>query len=133
MRVVKKGLLIEAPVPALLVEQARAMQLTRNTGVGATFPGGALAGAQNRSVCVVVWQAYLEKERGLSPETYRAFRLGYNPTNLYDDPGKWGLDGKKIWLPRGIVIPSFWRGKPWYIKVRRARPGDPGGRLEAAC
>ena len=69
-------------------------------------------------------QAYLEKERGLSPETYRAFRLGYNPTNLYDDPGRWGLDGKKIWLPRGIVIPSFWQSRPWYIKVRRARPEE---------
>ena len=53
-------------------------------------------------------QEYLAKERGLSPETWRAFRLGYNPTNLYDDPARWGLTGKKIWLPRGIVIPGFW-------------------------
>jgi hypothetical protein len=34
------------------------------------------------------------------------------------------LDGKKIWLPRGIVIPGFWHGEPWYIKVRRPRPGE---------
>ena len=73
-------------------------------------------------------QEYLNKERGLSPETWRAFRLGYNPDNLYDDPARWGLDGKKIWLPRGIVIPGFWQGKPWYVKVRRPRPGELIGR-----
>jgi hypothetical protein len=67
-------------------------------------------------------QKYLEKERGLSPETWRAFRVGYNPANLYDDPARWGLDGKKIWLPRGLVIPGFWQGRPWYIKVRRPLP-----------
>lgn len=69
-------------------------------------------------------QRYLEKERGLSPETWRAFRLGYNPTRLYDDPARWGLTGKKIWLPRGIVIPGLYRGEPWYVKIRRPRPGD---------
>ena len=68
--------------------------------------------------------AYLEKERGLSPETISAFRLGYNPDNLYDDPARWGLDGKKIWLPRGLVIPGFSAGQPWYVKVRRPLPGD---------
>ena len=69
-------------------------------------------------------QEYLEKERGLSPETWRAFRLGYNPTNLYDDPAKWGLEGKKIWLPRGVVIPGFWQKEPSYIKIRRPLPGQ---------
>ncbi len=69
-------------------------------------------------------RAYLEKERGLFPETWHAFRLGYNPKTLYDNPVRWGLDGKKIWLPRGIVIPGFWHGEPWYIKVRRPRPGE---------
>jgi hypothetical protein len=68
--------------------------------------------------------AYLENERGLSPETIRAFRLGYNPDNLYDDPARWGLDGKKIWLPRGIVIPGFWQKEPSYIKIRRPLVGD---------
>jgi len=69
-------------------------------------------------------RAYLEKERGLSPATQRSFRLGYNPQNLYDDPGKWGLEGKRIWLPRGIVIPGFWQDQPMYIKVRRPLQGD---------
>ena len=77
-------------------------------------------------------RAYLEKERGLYSETQRAFRLGYNPRNLYDNPARWGLEGKKIWLPRGIVIPGFWGEQPWYIKVRRPLPGDDLGRYIGA-
>ncbi len=73
-------------------------------------------------------QTYLEKERGLSPETWRAFRLGYNPTNLYDDPARWGLTGKKIWLPRGLVIPGFAQQEPSYIKIRRVLPGQTIGK-----
>lgn len=69
-------------------------------------------------------QAYLEHERGLSPNTWHTFRLGYNPENLYDDPARWGLDGKKIWLPRGIVIPGLWQGEPWYVKIRRPLAGQ---------
>jgi len=69
-------------------------------------------------------RAYLDKERGLSPETCKAFRLGYNPRALYDDPARWGLEGKKIWLPRGIVIPGFCHEQPCYVKVRRPLPGD---------
>lgn len=73
-------------------------------------------------------QEYLKIERGLSPETCRAFRVGYNPTNIYDDPGKWGLNGKKIWLSRGIVIPGFQRGQTSYIKIRRPQPDDKLGK-----
>ncbi len=73
-------------------------------------------------------QEYLEKERGLSPETWRAFRLGYNPAILYDDPAKWGLEGKKIWLPRGVVIPGFLQKEPNYIKIRRPLPGQTLGK-----
>jgi hypothetical protein len=67
-------------------------------------------------------RAYLKQERGLSPETWRAFHLGFNPEDRYEDPAKWGLEGKKIWLPRGIVIPGFWQEQPMYIKVRRPLP-----------
>jgi hypothetical protein len=75
---------------------------------------------------------YLDKERGLSPETQRAFRFGYNPTNLYDDSTRWGLVGRKIWLPRGIVIPGFSQGRPWYVKIRRPLPGDVLGKYIGA-
>ncbi|MBN2147993.1 MAG: hypothetical protein JW726_11420 [Anaerolineales bacterium] len=74
-------------------------------------------------------RAYLEKERGLWLETWQAFRLGYNPQNIYDDPGRWGLEGKKIWLPRGIVIPGLdAQGRFSYIKIRRPQPDDVLGR-----
>jgi hypothetical protein len=67
---------------------------------------------------------YLEKERGLFSETVKAFRLGYNPTNLYEDPQRWGLEGRKIWLPRGIVIPGFNNEKVSYVKIRRSMQND---------
>jgi hypothetical protein len=74
-------------------------------------------------------QEYLRYERGLSPATWKAFRLGYNPRNIYDDPGKWGLDGRKIWLSRGIVIPGFRQEKLSYVKIRRPLPGDVLGKF----
>ncbi len=67
---------------------------------------------------------YLSQERGLSDETIRAFHLGYNPKNIYDAPARWGLDGKKIWLPRGIVIPGFHNGKVQHVKIRRPMRND---------
>jgi hypothetical protein len=70
---------------------------------------------------------YLRKERGLSEVTARAFHVGYNPQNIFDDPIHWGLDGRKIWLPRGIVIPGLWRDEPHYIKIRRPLKNDPLG------
>jgi len=73
-------------------------------------------------------QEYLRYERGLSPATWKAFRLGYNPRNLYDDPDRWGLEGKKIWLPRGIVIPGFRQERVSYIKIRRPQLGDALGK-----
>ncbi|RPI64506.1 MAG: hypothetical protein EHM48_00715 [Planctomycetaceae bacterium] len=69
-------------------------------------------------------RAYLEQERGLWPEAWQDFRLGYNPTNILDACESWGLnDDKKVWLPRGMVIPGMWRGGlPWYVKIRRPLP-----------
>ena len=75
---------------------------------------------------------YLFRERGLWPETLEAFRVGYMPKAHYEDAGRWGLEGKKIWLPRGIVIPGMWRGGiVWYAKVRRPVPEkEPGGLVD---
>lgn len=64
-------------------------------------------------------RAYLTNERGLNPCTWEAFRLGYNPNDIFDAPENWGLDGKKIWLPRGVVIPGEAFGQHWYVKIRR--------------
>ena len=71
------------------------------------------------------------QKRGLDNETIEAAGLGWNPTDLWRDPLTWGFDGgKRIWLPKGIVIPwetdeSLWRvnirrsnGKPRYYSAR---------------
>lgn len=71
---------------------------------------------------------YLRLERGLSNETICAFHLGYNPKNIYDDPAHWGLGGKKIWLPRGIVIPGFQDGQVRHVKIRRPMRNDALGK-----
>ncbi len=56
---------------------------------------------------------------GLNDETIRIWRLGWNPRDLYDVPGRWGLQGKRIYLPRGLVIPHLVKEQPWGIKIRR--------------
>jgi len=62
--------------------------------------------------------------RGLRDETIKRYRLGYNPDELYASPELWGLTGKKIWMPRGVVIPAIVAGALWYIKIRQPA-GDP--------
>lgn len=69
-------------------------------------------------------RAYLAQERGLWSESWEHFRLGYCPQNIYDAPERWGLEGKRVYLPRGIVIPGIWSGQPWYIKIRRPMKDD---------
>lgn len=56
---------------------------------------------------------------GLKDETIRAWRLGWNPNDLYDEPARWGLQGKRIYLPRGITIPHFADQQLWGVKIRR--------------
>lgn len=74
-----------------------------------------------------LWQrpdrlAYLREKRLLEESTIRKYGLGYNPTDLWDIPSRWGLSAsevKKIWLPKGFVIPCFVDNSLWYIKIRR--------------
>ena len=51
-------------------------------------------------------RAYLYSERGLTPETQEAFQLGYNPTDLFDNPLSWGFNPLPLPLPQGEVILS---------------------------
>lgn len=72
--------------------------------------------------------AWLQDARGLSPVTICDFRLGYNPDDTWVDRETWGLDpqpdGKKLWLPKGIVIPYLIGADLWALNVRRPA-GDP--------
>jgi hypothetical protein len=72
-------------------------------------------------------QAYL-KSRGLTLETARHFKLGWNGKDQWDHLQAWGLDPevnpetgkpKKLWLPKGLVLPCFSGDKVSRIKIRR--------------
>ncbi len=71
--------------------------------------------------------AWLRNERGLTDETIALASLGYNPADLYEDRPRWGLPPeengngrpKRVWLPRGIVIPWMTRGDLWRVNIRR--------------
>ena len=60
-------------------------------------------------------QDYLES-RGLPPGAARCFSLGFNERDEYiqEEPGI-----PRMWLPRGIVIPTLWAGEVVGIKIRR--------------
>ena len=63
-------------------------------------------------------RAYLHR-RGLADDTILHFLLGYLGEDLRDDAGAWGLEGRPVWLPRGITIPWVIDGYTWALKVRR--------------
>jgi DNA primase len=58
-------------------------------------------------------------KRGLTDSVIRHYHLGYNRYDTYQKPEHWGLKGSRIWLPRGIVIPTIVKGELWNIKFRR--------------
>lgn len=60
--------------------------------------------------------SWLRDERGLSLETVKKFKLGWNPETLYRARAQWGLTEslhkisgkpKKLWIPDGLVIPGY--------------------------
>ena len=60
--------------------------------------------------------SWLQNERGLTLETVKRCKLGWNPSDLYRDRAEWGLTeslhkvtGKpqKLWIPGGLVIPGY--------------------------
>jgi hypothetical protein len=62
---------------------------------------------------------YLHR-RGFNDDILKQARIGYNPAECWDSKMAWGLsEGKDVWLPRGIVIPTFVAGVLWRVQVRR--------------
>ncbi|EFL51835.1 P4 alpha zinc-binding domain protein [Solidesulfovibrio fructosivorans JJ]] len=68
--------------------------------------------------------------RGLTARTCAALRIGWNPSDLYEDRAAWGLPeeinprtGKprRVWLPSGLVIPTLREGQVVAIKIRRSK------------
>ncbi len=77
---------------------------------------------------------YLQS-RGLSPETARALGIGWNPADRYDRRADWGLSEeqnpdtgrfRKVWFPRGLVLPIRRKSGVTALLIRRAdwRVGD---------
>lgn len=71
---------------------------------------------------------WLERKRGITRDTAKRFNLGWNEKDRYFTRSEWGLaeesqeNGrhKKIWLPRGLIIPRYSHtGQLSGIKVRR--------------
>lgn len=66
--------------------------------------------------------------RGLSLETIKTFSLGWNPDNKFLEYPEWGLpishnqEGtqRKLWLPKGLVIPSSFNDRFIKLKIRRS-------------
>jgi DNA primase len=78
--------------------------------------------------------AWLKECRGLSEATIKKYRLGLVPFDKWESYGQWGLapvlkvDGtaKKLWIPRGLIIPFCQDGKICRIRIRRFKAdGDP--------
>lgn len=61
--------------------------------------------------------------RGLEDRSIWAAWLGYNPSDVYEDPKDWDLEREaRIWIPRGITIPWVIGADIWRLNVRRSLP-----------
>jgi len=77
--------------------------------------------------------------RGLNHDTIHQAGIGYWPTDTYGERADWGLEKetnangklKKVWTPRGIVIPWIFRGYIWRIRFRRPLTDDQVAKGEA--
>jgi hypothetical protein len=73
---------------------------------------------------------WLKAERGLSNETIKMFRLGWNPQDAWRDRKAWGLQEelkengkpKKLFLPAGVIIPYISGGNLQRVRIRRQDP-----------
>ncbi|MCB9109561.1 MAG: toprim domain-containing protein, partial [Anaerolineales bacterium] len=57
--------------------------------------------------------------RGLTDETIKGAQLGWNPKHIKDVAAHWGLTGRPIHLPAGLVIPWFIEDSLWRIEIRK--------------
>lgn len=68
----------------------------------------------------------LLKKRGFNEDAIKRWKLGYCPKNFWIERSEWGLFNKsnpkggiaKLWLPKGIVIPTFFEGSIVKLKIR---------------
>lgn len=66
------------------------------------------------------------KNRGLTIETLYQCKIGWNPVSRFHSYSEWGLlpqykqngQERKLWLPSGFVIPTFFHERPIKLKIR---------------
>jgi len=72
--------------------------------------------------------------RGLLPESIEKAGLGWNSKDYYRERSSWGLETaisektgkeKKLWLPKGLVIPLVIDKKVIRLRIRREEYDDP--------
>ena len=63
---------------------------------------------------------WLREDCGLSDDTIQRYLLGYNLADRYEPSYKWGLKEGKVWLPRGVVIPTVIDNVLWSIDIQRS-------------
>lgn len=77
---------------------------------------------------------WLTEKRGLTVETIKSAGLGFLPLDRWDVAPAWGLEEilkengtpKKLWFPRGIVIPLCHGSQVLRLRIRRPKSaGDP--------
>ena len=63
-------------------------------------------------------------DRGITEASVRKYRLGWNPRKIFRAKKSWGVDdnGKKLYIPIGLVIPFFVEGR--LVRVRVRQPED---------
>lgn len=65
--------------------------------------------------------------RGISNNTIKSARMGWNAHSVSFDLQTWGLapvknktgKNKQIWIPEGLIIPQFINNKPVRLRIRR--------------
>lgn len=75
------------------------------------------------------WLRWLKEKRGLAEGTVQAYSLGLQPKDRFDYPKDWGLEpvfkengqAKKVWVPRGFIIPLFDGDRVVRVKFRRPK------------
>jgi hypothetical protein len=77
---------------------------------------------------------WLTEKRGLSQATIKAASLGFLPVDRWETAPAWGLvevlkdngQAKKLWFPRGIIIPLCNGDQVLRLRIRRPKSdGDP--------
>ena len=72
------------------------------------------------------------KNRGLKTDTLKRFKIGWNHKDRFEIRRAWGLTpGRKIWLPKGLVLPGWRDSKVMRIKTRREKAEDEWGKYIA--